>query len=294
MSQQPDVLRSMLLRKLEAVRPAGGGFIARCPVPEHNDGRPSLSLGLGKNGRPLINCLAGCSDDDVIAALGYTWKDLLAPRENTESGEWLPCWLNRGREGHEKVAEYSYTDEHGNFIHGVTRCASKDFAQWRPDVNSPTGRRWSLTAKDPDGTSRRLVALVPYRLPKIIAAIAAGQNVWLAEGEKDCLRLGEIGIAATCNAGGVGMGWKPEHAAWLAGADVIIVADRDEAGWKHAEMVIDSLLPIARSIEVVRAAAGKDATDHLDAGLGIHRFVQLAVPLAAPACCSDCRAETTS
>jgi len=60
--------------------------------------------------------------------------------------------------------------------------------------------------------------------------------------------------------------WRAEYAEALRGADVTVVADRDEAGRRHARDVAASLDGIARSVQVVEPAAGKDLADHLAAG----------------------------
>jgi len=55
-------------------RPCGRGWIAKCPA--HNDREPSLSINKGADHRVLIKCQAGCSTDDVLAALGITYRHL--------------------------------------------------------------------------------------------------------------------------------------------------------------------------------------------------------------------------
>jgi hypothetical protein len=55
----------------------------------------------------------------------------------------------------------------------------------------------------------------------------------------------------------------------LAGAEVVVVADADDAGRKHADEVVRSLRGLAASVRVVEPAAGKDASDHLAAGMGL-------------------------
>ena len=63
------------------------------------------------------------------------------------------------------------------------------------------------------------------------------------------------GVPATCNAAGAGK-WKPEHARWLEGARrVVIIADRDAPGFRHAEKVADSLAGLVGEVRVVAAAA---------------------------------------
>ena len=46
---------------------------------------------------------------------------------------------------------------------------------------------------------------VPYRLPRVLAAVNAGETVYIAEGEKDVHALEAAGVTATCNPSGAGM-----------------------------------------------------------------------------------------
>ena len=48
-------------------------LVAQCPA--HDDRNPSLSL-TGIEGSALLYCHAGCSQADVVAALGLTMADL--------------------------------------------------------------------------------------------------------------------------------------------------------------------------------------------------------------------------
>ena len=50
----------------------------RCECPVHK-GR-SLDVALGKSGTVIIKCWGGCSTEDVLAALGLGWKDILRER----------------------------------------------------------------------------------------------------------------------------------------------------------------------------------------------------------------------
>src|SRR6266571_798957 len=137
------------------------------------------------------------------------------------------------------TAVYDYTDEHGTLLFQVCRTAGKQFPQRRPDPSAKSGWAWKL------GRTRR----VPYRLPELIAAVTAGRLVYIAEGEKDV------------------------HAIQAAGGDVIIIADRDEPGRRHARTVEEHLRPVARGVAVFEAAEGKDAADHLAAGYSLAEFV---------------------
>ena len=61
----------------------------------------------------------------------------------------------------------------------------------------------------------------------------------------------------------------------LYGAEVTVVADSDDAGRKCAREIADALDGIAASVLIVEAAHGKDASDHLRAGLGLGEFVPI-------------------
>lgn len=71
-------LQELILPRLDRVRKAGSGFIARCPA--HSDKTASLSLAEGSDGRTLLNCFAGCSPGDVLAAIGLSLRDLFPQR----------------------------------------------------------------------------------------------------------------------------------------------------------------------------------------------------------------------
>ncbi len=63
-----------ILGRLEHVTRVGDGYSARCPA--HDDGEPSLAIGVGDDGRALLYCHAGCPTEDVTRALGLATADL--------------------------------------------------------------------------------------------------------------------------------------------------------------------------------------------------------------------------
>ena len=63
-----------ILERLRNVSKAGKGFKACCP--SHEDRSPSLALLETSDGRILIHCFAGCSPQDVLAAIGLSMSDL--------------------------------------------------------------------------------------------------------------------------------------------------------------------------------------------------------------------------
>lgn len=175
------------------------------------------------------------------------------------------CGQTHGETGREArgriVATYDYTDEHGKLVFQVVRFDPKDFRQRQPD--GAGGWAWNVKG----------VRLVPYYLPEIIAAVAADDPIYIAEGEKDVDRLRALGLTATCNPAGAGK-WRPDYAGHFHdAADVRIVADRDQPGYQHAAQVAASLESVGARVVVFEAAAGKDVSDHLDAGHGLDELV---------------------
>jgi 5S rRNA maturation endonuclease (ribonuclease M5) len=240
------MLLDELLSRLDGVKRSGeAGFVARCPA--HEDHRQSLSVGMGDDGRLLVTCFAGCDTEAVCGALGVALADLFPEKQN-------------GNGQRKIVATYDYVDESGELLFQVVRFTPKDFRQRKP--NGSGGWEWKLA-----GTRRVL-----YRLPQVLAAIAGGELVYVVEGEKDADALAELGLTATCNAAGAGK-WRDEYTTALSGAKVVIVADKDEPGRKHAFAVAASLAGRAADISIVEAVEGKDASDHLDAGYTTSEFV---------------------
>lgn len=101
-----------ILERLDGVHKTGDQWIARCPA--HADRKPSLSVGIGRDDRVLLTCHAGCSFEQVIAALG--------PGGASQKGS------GRGSTIRET---YDYTDEEGQLLFQVVRFEPKDFRQRR-------------------------------------------------------------------------------------------------------------------------------------------------------------------
>ena len=76
MSRSSDLLSPLnnILTRLDVKMQTGNGFQACCPV--HADRRPSLSLRETVDGKVLIHCFAGCTVEEIVAALGLQLRDL--------------------------------------------------------------------------------------------------------------------------------------------------------------------------------------------------------------------------
>ncbi|BCK77367.1 phage/plasmid primase P4 [Acetobacter aceti NRIC 0242] len=154
------------------------------------------------------------------------------------------------------VATYDYRDEKGALLYQVLRYEPKDFRQRRADG------AWSL------GDVRRVL----YRLPEIITK--KDELVFVVEGEKDVDALFNIGLLATCNAGGAAKSgqkskWRNDYTHSLKGRDVVVLPDNDEAGEAHATSIAKALSEVSSSVKIVRLPglpAKGDVSDWLRAG----------------------------
>ncbi len=255
-----------VMRALEehGLGPVHGG-LARCPA--HDDRRPSLSLGQGRDGRALLRCHAGCRTEDVLEELGLEWRSLLPQdrphevpatpilRPAPQPGRSDPRPQTAG--GSRRVASYTYTDAQGEELARKIRYEPKHF-EWEV----PDGRGGWRRARKGEGNPRVL-----YNLRPVLEAEA----VHLSEGEKASDALATVlpaGSAATCPPAG----WVSEYAEAFRGKRVTIWADRDEPGRKRACEVLRDLEGVAATVRVVEASVElehADAFDHLEAGLAL-------------------------
>jgi hypothetical protein len=222
------------------------GHEARCPA--HEDRNRSLSVGKGASGQALLHCQAGCEIEQVCAALDMTMSQLY-PAESAPP--------RSGKLG-QMVATYDYVNEQGERLFQVCRFEPKNFRQRRPDPGSKDGWSWSIKG----------VRQVAYRLPKVLASVMAGAAIFVVEGEKDVAALEELGVTATCNAGGATK-WKSDHAKSLHGAKLVVaIADKDAPGRAHAATVARSLQGHVGAVRVLELPgdAVKDAADWVKAG----------------------------
>jgi hypothetical protein len=237
----------VVARRLKGLKQADHGWRALCPA--HEDTRASLSLGQGNDGRVLLYCHAGCSTDDVLAALELEIGDLFQQHDGIPPISKVQSKIDR---------IYSYQDEAGNPLYEVVRFDPKDFRHRRNEND------WSM---------KRVERRVPYRLPALLEAIESGRTIFIAEGEKDVGRLAQLGLDATCNSGGAN-NWLPELSEYLRGANVVILPDNDVPGHQHAQDVAGKLSGIASDVRVlalpglppVRQKRGEDVSDWLDLG----------------------------
>ncbi len=184
-------------------------------------------------------------------------RDLWPSRANTQG-----AYSSRPPRS-ELVEAYSYLDEKGKLLFQSCRYFPKTFRLRKPDGQGG----WEYNIKD--------VEQVPYNLPDVIKAGV----VFIAEGEKDCNNLKNVGITASCNPMGA-TSWRKEYNRYFAGKEVIILPDNDDTGRKHAKSVARHLHGIAASVKIIELPGLPEKGDVSD---------WLAQPAALPRSCSSWR-----
>src|SRR6516162_3522801 len=152
------------------------------------------------------------------------------------------------------AATYPYTDADGKLLYEVVRLEPKSFRQRRPDGRGG----WVWSVKDCKRVVYRLADLLQY----------PDASVFVCEGEKDCDRVASLGHCATTVACG---DWTEDCIKALAGRDVLILEDNDDAGRKKAFEAAQALHGVAKTIRIVRLPGlpeKGDVSDWLDADSG--------------------------
>jgi putative DNA primase/helicase len=222
-------------------KPDGSGRIkGRCPLPSHGPQTgetPPFTVYEG-GGWKCFGCNAG-GGDGIDLEQAITGSDFpTAARALTERfGLQVNEVSDHGFQP--RTAEtYPYQDVDGQFLFEVVRFQPKDFRQRRRGENGEW--IWKL-----DGTRRVL-----YNMPGVVAAVTAGETVWVVEGEKDVNNLIRLGLPATTNPGGA-LKWRDQYSESLRGAKIVILPDNDQPGREHAEQVAHFLVGAAREIKIV-------------------------------------------
>jgi 5S rRNA maturation endonuclease (ribonuclease M5) len=206
----------------------------RCPF--HDDSTPSLSFNLEKG---VWKCHAGCGEGGLI-----DFEQKLNGGSREEAGARIAELLGADHlfesQKTKPTAVYQYHDALGRLVFEKLRYEPKRFVQRRPVGNG----RYEYKL---DGVEKPL-----YHLPEVLTA----NEIFVCEGEKDCDNVlaafteKAIGIAATTNFGGAGK-WSDPDSIYFAGKRVVVLADNDEPGRRHAEIVAKSVHKFATGVKVV-------------------------------------------
>ena len=234
-----------------------------CPC--HRDKTPSLQI-TQDDGRILMHCHGGCRTDDILQAVGLTYKDLQPPEQSSVTKSpsmWdrmLYPYKQKYGDGVRLTAVYDYQDADGKYLYSKIRVEGgsikgKQIAYRTIDRNAGT-----YTTGKPKGQATL------YRLPELIKAVQEKKRIFITEGEKDVEHLRNRGLIAT-TAGGT-QDWKSDFAKYFIGAETIILPDNDQAGYALADRIKNDLTDKASSVRIVRTSEAPkgDVSDFFEEG----------------------------
>lgn len=269
----------LLLSKLPHAKRQGKEWAARCPA--HEDKRPSLSITEGEGGRVLVHCHAGCTPEEIVAALGMKLADLMPPaparpspapkrKPTTKAPTPTPKTYATAAEAVAEL-ERQYGRRANLWTYqGADMEPVGLVVRW----DTPAGKTIRPVSKTPAGW---IIGGMPnprplYRLPDLLTRGA--EVVYVCEGEKATDAAAGLGLLATTSPHGSKSAGKADWTP-LAGRDVVILPDHDEAGKHYAGDVAGILAKMtpAATVRIVKLAdawpdlpAGGDMADVVAAG----------------------------
>ena len=246
-------LAGFLVERGYELRPAGKNFVTNaCPMAHHKKHHRPTTIDTVKDLWHCNDCKCGGSVID--------WLIIEKHLSAAEAMRMLGGQHNGSKLAARLVKTYDYVTESGELLFQCCRYEPKDFKQRQPDGR--VGWLWNL-----QGTRRVL-----YRLPELLRDLKRGLPVIVTEGEKDADEIAKLGLplAVTCNPLGAGK-WRDEYSQTLRGASVFVIADKDEAGRKHAQEAAALLHGKTKSVAILElpdrnGQKVKDASDWLAAG----------------------------
>lgn len=279
---------------LDVAEEQADGWLARCPT--HDDSHASLKVSIGRDGRILAKCRAGCDTRGVIQALGVEWAAFTAIRAARDEAP-VPrmtgapvaaspaavASLAMRLDGYnDALAEYGTTAvEYARERFGLT---DDDMLRlglgYADDLGG--GPRLVVPFRTPDGVPRNFQAralsaeaMVRWQGPKspdggswsklgYFPGDSGWAEVLICEGPGDALTASALGYDAIAIAGASHAGNAAvvdEVAAWVGDREAVVAGDGDAAGRAFSSKLANGLVARGVRVRVLDLADGLDLTD---------------------------------
>lgn len=242
------------------------GNRAQCMCPVHSDKQASLTISEGRK-CTLFHCHAGCSLDDILAAASIKKSDTFYNTEQQPCSNWK-TYVER-REGRKIEAIYNYV-----FCNGGSYAFTKIRLQGKKLLYGILkDDRFSYGLK---GVNRKSLQAIYGNIKDITKAIAEERHIFIAEGEKDIDSLVKQGYTAFTY--GSSADWQASFAQLVKGANVVILADNDQAGIAVANKALNDILPVAKSVKLIIPTPDiekGDISDYFETGHSISDFEKM-------------------
>ncbi len=197
---------------------------------------------------------------NIVAALGLTTSELYPDHGETKSSR------KESTEPRRMVAIYDYVDAQGEILYQNVR--------YEPKTSRHAGRMAKA-----DGSGRSTTLRGCHSICRACSSGVTGEPIFFCEGEKDALRLNELGLLATCHKSLGGEGWRPEWNKHVAGSKAYIFRDNDHTGIDVAEKAASTLHAGKIAVTILALPGLKihgDVSDWLDQGGTFDELIELA------------------
>lgn len=240
-----------LLSRLENVKEESNGqYRADCPAHESKSGT-ALHVGVGDNGKPILNCFGGCKYDDIIAAAGLNGSSATQAEPGTRRNSKKEHKVYTTRDVYRRKV-FEFRSPSGEVLY-VQQHKGPYFRPVSDD-------QWVSKLED--------VTRVPYKLPELLEGVRSEKTIFHVEGCKDVDTATEWLEVTATTTGGVKT-WRPTFRSYYVGANVVILPDNDEEGRAYSREVASSLAGVAKTIKIVSLPGlppKGDLTDFKEAG----------------------------
>jgi hypothetical protein len=285
----PSPLEMVLDRLREGgYGPVGCGdqWTARCPA--HEDRNPSLSIGVGEEGRALLNCHRGCGYEAICAALGVPPGDLFVrsvmprkpmppkPMPLPSKREPKPKRLHATHEAAfaatGRAKQWGAPTVTWQYVTGVAdpwiAVARYDTAEGKQFTQATLveGSGWFVGLER--GQPRPL-----YNLSVIIDS----DEVWIVEGEKCADLLCGLGLCGTTALGGAKATNKANLRPLSGRERVVLIPDQNAAGEEYVRDLAEMLHALPEPPKEIKIVRLPD----IGPGEDVEQFIQLHGPSEA-------------
>lgn len=275
----------------------------------HDDRRASLGVFEGDSQPVVFNCQAGCTFTDIIRALELRPADVMINKQNGAalSGQQRkprsatsperkvsrPRTANTSKPASDHTLQSHLLNDKPTRIRKWTyidASGAPTVVVRRRDYGCPEHPKAIDQLKVRDGVRPADAPYELYRLKDVRVAAAGHRRVMVVAGEPSVDAAlsagieenarGHAGYTVTTMRGGEKPGaWLDSYSQTLVGArSVLVVADRDLTGYRHALAVLDSLKAAgvpARAVVSKTERPHDDLVDHLAAGFSAPELVSL-------------------
>lgn len=277
-----------ILAKLNNVKKTGvNQYIASCPCSGHTHGdkNPSLSIKEGKEGQVVTHCHGGHNYYDVLAALNITYEKADPAKELYPYNKATNIYTYRDEKGHYLYDKVRLFKDGKKTFMLCRKANDKVFIGLEEGYYKETFEGSNVyTHKEEyqDGIYMQKVEHTLYNLKGMLREVEKNRLtsyipvIFIVEGEKDVETMKKLGyVSVSAPNGGGNSKWNENFNKYFKALSVIIIADNDEVGVKHANNIARQLKTYAHKVKVIDKVTNIEKGDVTDLFESYNKDIEL-------------------